>query len=303
MTKRSYGDGGIDQRGENNFRLRYRIGKQRFAKTFHGTPAEARQELRRLLRSGDTGEHVAPDKATLAAWAQAWIDIGCPGRNRTAVGNRSLERYSDIMRLHVLPTLGDYKLQDIHSTDIDKLYIGLEDKLHARSAWQVHSVLNACLSAAVRTKKLAINPMTSITKVPSPGEPDHGVVLDDVQLRQLVQGFKGSSLFGIVSVAAFTGMRRNEILALRWSDLDPQKKTLRIERSVEETKAHGLRFKGPKRESHKRTITIDDDLLALLLAERETHLRMIAGVPEGAEVDLASSPSARRCIDVSQSRG
>ena len=58
------------------------------------------------------------------------------------------------MRLHVLPTLGDYKFQDIHSTDIDKLYIGLEDKLHARSAWQVHSVLNACLSAAVRTKKL-----------------------------------------------------------------------------------------------------------------------------------------------------
>ena len=82
---------------------------------------------------------------------------------------------------------------------------------------------------------------------------------------------------GIVSVAAFTGMRRNEILALRWTDLDPQKKTLRIERSVEETKSHGLRFKGPKRESHKRTITIDDDLLALLLAERDKHL--IAGVP------------------------
>ena len=96
--------------------------------------------------------------------------------------------------------------------------------------------------------------MTSITKVPKPGEPNHGAVLDDQELRTLVQGFKGSSLFGIVSVAAFTGMRRNEILALRWSDLDPQKKTLRIERTVEETKAHGLRFKGRKRESHKRTI-------------------------------------------------
>jgi integrase len=81
-------------------------------------------------------------------------------------------------------------------------------------------------------------------------------------------------------------MRRNEILALRWSDLDPQKKTLRIERALEETKQHGLRFKGPKRESHKRTITIDDDLVALLLAERDNHLRMIAGVPDGAKVDL-----------------
>jgi hypothetical protein len=55
MTKRSYGDGGIDQRGENSFRLRYRIGKQRFSATFKGTLAEAKVELRRLLRSGDTG--------------------------------------------------------------------------------------------------------------------------------------------------------------------------------------------------------------------------------------------------------
>jgi integrase len=65
-----------------------------------------------------------------------------------------------------------------------------------------------------------------------------------------------------------------------------QKKTLRIERSIEETKAYGFRFKGPKRESHKRTITIDDDLLALLLAEREKQLRLVAGIPDGVSVDL-----------------
>jgi len=204
----------------------------------------------------------------------------------TGPGNRSLERYRDILRLHVLPTLGDYKLQEIDATDIDRLYISLEGKLHARTAQQVHNVLNACLGAAVRTKKLAVNPMAAITKVPRPPEPDHGTVLDDEQLRKLVQGFKGSSLFGIVSVAAFTGMRRNEILALRWSDLDAAKKTIRIERSVEETTTYGLRFKGPKRESHKRTITIDDDLLALLLGERDKLLRLVAGIPDGAAVDL-----------------
>ena len=71
-------------------------------------------------------------------------------------------------------------------------------------------------------------------------------------------------------------------MALRWGDLDPVNKTLTIERALEETEKHGIRFKGPKkRELHKRTITIDDDLLALLLAEREKHLRMIAGVPDG----------------------
>jgi integrase len=104
-----------------------------------------------------------------------------------------------------------------------------------------------CLGAAVRTRKLAIGPMESITKVPPRGESDHGTALDDDQLRKLVQGFKGNDLYVIVSTAAFTGARRNEILALRWSDLDPQKKVLRIERALEETKAHGIRIKGPKK--------------------------------------------------------
>jgi integrase len=285
MTKRrAYGDGGITQRGENSFRLRYRIRGQRYEVTFKGTLAAAKTELRRLLRSGDTGEHIAPTRDTLAGWAEQWIAIGCPGRDRTAVGNRSRERYSEILKLHVLPTLGDRKLQELAADD--RLYVELEGKLHLRTARQVHSVFNACLAAAVRTKKLAINPMAAISKVPKPDEPNHGIALDDEQLRKLVSGFKGSSLFGIVSVAAFTGARRNEILALRWSDLDSVKKTLRIERSVEET-ATGMRFKGPKRESHKRTITIDDDLLALLLAERDKHLRLLAGVPDGAAVDLS----------------
>src|SRR5262249_32062463 len=83
MTKRSHGDGGIDQRGENRFRLRYRTGKRRFAKTFHGTLSDAKKELRALLRSGDTGEHVAPDKATLSGWAEQWIEAGAPGSAKT----------------------------------------------------------------------------------------------------------------------------------------------------------------------------------------------------------------------------
>jgi hypothetical protein len=43
-----------------------------------------------------------------------------------------------------------------------------------------------------------------------------------------------------------------------------------------------LRLKGPKKEIHKRTITIDDDLFALLVAERDRHLRIVAGIPDGA---------------------
>jgi hypothetical protein len=74
--------------------------------------------------------------------------------------------------------------------------------------------------------------------------------------------------------------------ALQWDDLDPAAKTLRIERAVEKTDKFGLRTKGPKTERGKRTITIDDDLTALLLAERERYQRIAAGLPDGAEADL-----------------
>lgn len=87
--------------------------------------------------------------------------------------------------------------------------------------------------------------------------------------------------------AAFTGARRNEILALRWADFDPARSTLRIARSLEETKAHGRRFKEPKTRRGNRTIAIDEGLASLLSAEYERYLRLAAGVADGAVVDLS----------------
>jgi integrase len=65
---------------------------------------------------------------------------------------------------------------------------------------------------------------------------DIGEGLDEAQLAALVGGFKSSSLYPIVALAAATGARRNELLALRWTDLDTDKKALRIEWALEQTK-------------------------------------------------------------------
>jgi integrase len=97
-------------------------------------------------------------------------------------------------------------------------------------------------------------------------------------------------LFPIVAVAAWTGARRGEILALRWSDLDERaleqvgRRTLE---RLEQTKEQRITLKEPKTARGKRTFKIDDDLLALLLAEREKHLRFVAGIPDRAPVDLS----------------
>jgi integrase len=286
IKRRGHGEGGIDARGGNAWRLRYRLGGKRFTKTVRGTKTEAQKTLRDL-HSGDTGAHVAPDKMKLADWIEHWLSIGCPGRRCQEIGVRAKERYAQLLRRHVVPHLGERRLQQLQSTDIDDLYARLAGTMAPPTLRYVHIVLGSCLATAARTRKITRNPMTELAKIPANKGGQHGAVLEAEQLRSLVQGFRGSTLFPIVAVAAFTGARRNEILALRWSDLDVVAKTLRIERAIEDTNAHGLRMKGPKTARGKRTITIDDDLIALLMAERERYLRIMAGVPDAAPVDLS----------------
>jgi integrase len=293
MAKRSHGDGGIDTRGENIHRLRYRHDGRRFTKTFHGTLTEARKELGRLIQSGHVGEHIAPDKVTVAQWIERWVTLNQRNegdvdgtRRRGLVNRRTLERYEELLRCHVTPTLGKRPLQKLHGTEIDDLYVALEKKLSPRTVHHIHTVFGACLKAAVR-KGLITNSPVARAEAPSPGESDHGMALDEDQLRTLLEGFRPSVLFPIVAVLAFTGARRGEVLALRWSDLDVEKKTLRIERAVEQTAKYELAIKEPKTKRGKRTIAIDDDLIALLCSEREKLLRIFAGVPDGAPVDLS----------------
>jgi integrase len=223
---------------------------------------------------------------TVSEWAEHWLSIGAPGRKKKRAGRRSVERYEQLMRGHVIPALGTKRLQELHATDIDRLYEILEGKIAPRTQYHAHAVFNACLNAAVRKGLLSVSPMERAEKIPSPGESDHGQVLDKDQLAALVQSFRGFAIYPIVAVAAFTGARRNEILALQWCDLDPVAKTLRIERAIGESKGNRT-LKGPKRDQHKRTIQIDDALVRLLLSVRDQHLRLVAGVPDSAQVDLS----------------
>src|SRR6516165_5315552 len=289
MSKRDHGDGGIDERGLDRWRLRWRVDGKRFTKSFHGSIGEARKELRRLIKSADDGQHVPPDKMSLAAWIDRWLALQRRGEDsggRGLVNARTLERYEELLRLHVIPTLGKRPLQRITATEIDTLYMALSARLAPRTVHHVHTVFGACLNAAVRKGLLVVSP-TSRAEAPVPGESDAGQVLDQEQLTALLSAFRGSVLYPIIAVAAFTGARRNEILALRWWDFDAGAKTLTISRSLEETKAHGRRFKEPKTRRGSRTIAIDDGLAGLLSAERDKYLRLTAGIADGAEVDLS----------------
>jgi integrase len=154
-------------------------------------------------------------------------------------------------------------------------------------------------ATAHRKGMITANPMTRVEQVPNPdgqvldseelddNTDDIGEGLDETELANLIAGFKPSSLYPVVALAAATGARRNELLALRWSDLNVEKKTLRIERAWEQTRKFGLRLKPPKTKRGLRTIELDDATTAMLLGAKERHQRIMAGIPDSVTVDLS----------------
>jgi integrase len=280
QRKGLYGSGTIAPSGKSSWRIRYRLDGQRFAKTIKGSRTEAARELRRLLHDGDTGQHVAPDRVTFAQWVEQWLTL----KERTTEGGTT-ERYAEILKGHIVPALGAKALQKITATDLDTLYAALEKKLAPGTMTILHVVVKSCLKTAVRKKLLGTNPADDAEK-PKSHDSKVGRVLDGEELTKLVHGFRGTSVYGIVAVAAYTGMRRNEILALRWVDIDFGAKTISITRSIDEAWG-GRNVKGPKSKRGVRDIEIDIGLLGLLRRERERHLRITAGIPDGADADLS----------------
>jgi hypothetical protein len=192
MTRRSHGDGHIYKRSENSFRLRYRINGKRYSAPFRGSLSEARKRLRELIRSGDVGMHIEPDKITIGEWIEQWIAVGAPGQKQKKAGRPTVERYAQLLRGHVVPALGARRLQQLQAFEIDRLYVTLAQKLKPRTAHHVHTVFGACLGTATRKGLLLTNPMLRVEQVPSAGESSHGMALDADSLR-LVAGVPDST--------------------------------------------------------------------------------------------------------------
>lgn len=262
---------------------------------------QAQVEVARLVSELKGGTYIDPSKLTVGQWIDQWIEAGAPGRRQKKPSQRTLERYGQLLRTHVKPSLGNRLLQKLQATEIDKRYADMAEAkaISPRTQHHVHIVFGACLATAHRKGLLLVNPMTRVEQVPNPeghiyetdeetDSDDIGEGLTEAELRTLVAGFESTSQYPVVVLAATTGARRNELLALRWSDLDVEKKSLRIERALEQTKKFKIRIKPPKTKRGLRTIDLDDATIAILLKQKERHLRIVAGIPKDAgTVDLS----------------
>jgi integrase len=287
--KRDHGDGGIDERGQDRWRLRWRVGGKRYTKSFHGAKRAAQTELRRLLKSADDGAHVAPDKATLAEYLRGWLD------GSHDLSPKTLERYRQLAEQQIIPHLGAAALQNLRPAQIQEWHATLLKSggtggrsLSARTVGHAHRVLHCALERALRLEVVARNAASAV-RAPKV-EAVEVAILSPEQITDVLGRLDGHPLHPIVAFALGTGMRRGEICALAWEAVDLAAGVVRVERSLEET-AEGLRFKPPKTRHGHRTISLPANVIEILGAHRrrQAELRMALGMGRPAPSDLVFS--------------
>lgn len=252
-------------------------GKPRYhAITVHGTRDDAEAELFRLLREVRTGQYVQPSSLTLGDFMLQWLEAARP----RLTGN-TYEGYHTIIRAHIIPAIGSTKLAKLSPHTIQGYYSrlqttgGTRGPLSARTVLHHHRLLHRALADAVRWGLIPRNPC-DLVEPPRPQRPDMTTLTTADALR-LLQAATGTRLYIPVLLALSTGMRRSEILALRWSDIDLQTGHIHVSRSLEGTSPHTLRFKDTKSGSGRLVPLpqIATDALRRHREEQARHIRSL----------------------------
>jgi len=206
---------------------------------------------------------------TVADLLQRWLVDYAEER----VAGRTLQRYEGTIRNHLIPAFGALALQDLQPAAIQAYYRrmqrsgGLEGKaLSPATVLQHHSILRCALSRAVRWGLLAANPADRAD--PPRVQAQCIRVLDEEETRKLLRALRGRTVYAPTLLAVGTGMRRGEILALRWSEVDLERGELAVVRSLEQTR-HGLIFKAPKTRRSRRRIALPGFVVRGLRDHRE----------------------------------
>ena len=223
----------------------------------------------------------APDM-TVAQMVDRWFQIAATDKVRP----KTLSRYRELARLHIMPRLGTQRAAETTKADIatwqSSLLAGDGTRhLSASTVRQARSVLHSSFKWAVNLDLLAVNPVERVAppalkqKPTTPPSPK--------KVRDVIEASRGTELYRPVVIIAYTGLRRGEALALRWCDIDLTKREARIFRSLSTAES----FSMPKTLAGDRTIALPAALVKHLRSWRgdEPDDTLICCHEDGAPLD------------------
>jgi integrase len=227
---------------------------------------EADAKKREILSAVDRGmarEHAA--STSLEAFLNSWIEA-----TRDRLASRTAERYASIVKLHIVPVIGNIKLSRLTPEHIRKIYKTVKEKgLSNQTCLHVHRALHTALQYGVREERILSENVAGRVKSPAVERREHAPVNRE-QIRFLMAAANGTRLDVPIAVAAITGLRRGELLALHWKHVDLDKGTLFVGASLEHSRAASdrVRFKAPKSKTSRRVIPLAPECVMLMRSHK-----------------------------------
>ena len=270
------GEGSVYKRMRNGRHVGYvgalsytQDGKPARIRLYGATRAEVRAKLKEARDRIDGGAPPRDSTRTVGDWLAHWRSTTLAASDRKP---STRELYANLSRKHLEPApFGAITLDQLRPTDIEALVLALQDKkLSDSTIRSTYTVARAGLDGAVRDGLLARNPAEAVKR---PGlkrkEARH---LEADEVRRLLATLAGHRYHLALILIAFSGLRRGEALALRWSDLDLDAGMLKVAGTLGRVN-RSLSISEPKTAKSRRVVPLSGDVVALLRKHRTEQKR------------------------------
>jgi integrase len=281
--------GHVRARGRNSWELKFDAGRDPATGrrriqyvSFKGTKRQAQVKLAELIAAVGKGTFVDPVRTTISDLVAERIDLW---RNSGRISAKTAERHEQLAKSQI-GRIGNTQVQKLDSLIIERWHVGMAaDGLAPRTIRDAHSLLAQAIDEAVRHKLVLSNP-ARLQRPPRVPHEEVEIIPAEL-IAPTLQKLEGDRFYVPVIVALYCGCRRSEMLALTWADADLDRRTLRIERALEETRAAGIVIV-PTKSRRSRTISLPRSVITALLGHRrqQLELRMALGMgkPDGDEL-------------------
>jgi integrase len=239
--------------------------RQRF-ESVKGKRKDAEFVRTRLLRERDTGLDLEPGRVTTGAFLERWLKDYAQARTAP----KTSKRYGELLRLCVLPVIGDIPLAKLRPSHIQAVHGQvIASGRSPRTALHVHRVLKEALGHGVKWQLAARNPADAV-EAPRPDRYEIRVPLPD-EIRRLLAAADETPYGILIYTAATTGMRLGELLGLRWRDVDLGSAVLSVVQTAQY--ANGtIIFRAPKTAKGRRSVALSGSTVEKLRAHRQRQL-------------------------------
>lgn len=282
------------------YRARITIKGKRYTKAGFTTKRGAREWIDRLKKSKIEGTLSDPNGITFSAYAKHFIDHqhGLEHKRKT------IEGYESILSYHLLPYFKNKRIRSITTIDVNIFFDSLaKEGLAIKTKRNIRNVLNGIMVLAVQENVIGFNPLTKIP-VFRETKKENRRALTGGEVRQLLhaldayyekkKNYKNVNMliYPYVYLAIYTGARRGELCALTWDDIDVEKCTVSINKSINEH----LDIEVPKTTNAYRVNVIPKDVMAKLLPFKDSKCNKVFHTCTGEYIKPSNIARAFRNI-------